>query len=326
MAQSRLKLTCTKNSRPPVDLLITDRAEKALSDSGFIPLSPLNKSGNLVFFSNSSVQQPANYDGVAARINAKLSSMMQYILCVSRFAHYIKVMGRDRIGSYATPQACERDLQSWINNYTTASDSASDEVRSRYPLSSARVNVKEHQAKPGHYYSVMQLQPHFQLDQMVSSIKLVTELSPSLRIRQIDRITMKEIFDYIQQGKLLEAISYCEQQLKDDPVNFDIRSQFIELLCLNNELERADKQLDYMVQKNPDFAVGAMNLRQLVRAEQARQDFYQGKAAPKLFHDNDDLDAIFLELRIALNEGDSDTAQRLAKQLEERRANPTSDQ
>ncbi|KJY94488.1 MULTISPECIES: type VI secretion system accessory protein TagJ [Pseudoalteromonas] len=134
---------------------------------------------------------------------------------------------------------------------------------------------------------------------------------------------MKEIFDYIQQGKLLEAISYCEQQLKDDPVNFDIRSQFIELLCLNNELERADKQLDYMVQKNPDFAVGAMNLRQLVRAEQARQDFYQGKAAPKLFHDNDDLDAIFLELRIALNEGDSDTAQRLAKQLEEQRANPT---
>ncbi|WP_151174100.1 type VI secretion system contractile sheath large subunit [Pseudoalteromonas ruthenica] len=168
-----------KQPKPPVDLLITDRAEKALSDSGFIPLSPLSKSGNLVFFSNASAQQPANYDSVAARINAKLSSMMQYILCVSRFAHYIKVMGRDRIGSYATPQACERDLQSWINNYTTASDSASDEVRSRYPLSSARVNVKEHQAKPGHYYSVMQLQPHFQLDQMVSSIKLVTELSPT---------------------------------------------------------------------------------------------------------------------------------------------------
>lgn len=165
-------------SKPSVNLLISDRAEKTLSDNGFIPLSAVPGSEHLVFYSNASTQKPYEYDSLAATINAKLSSMLQYTLCVSRFAHYIKVLGREKIGTFNNAELCERELQKWLHQYTTASDSASDEVRSKYPLQSAQVQVKEMRGKPGHYYSTIQLQPHFQLDQMVSSIKLVTELTP----------------------------------------------------------------------------------------------------------------------------------------------------
>jgi type VI secretion system protein ImpD len=166
-----------KRMKPSVDLLISDRAEKSISDQGFIPLSPVLGCEHLVFYSNASVQKPPKYELLEDNINAKLSSMLQYILCVSRFAHYIKVLGREKIGSLHSAEACQRELQLWLHKYTTASDVSSDDVRSKYPLRSAQVQVKEIRGKPGHFYSIIQLQPHFQLDQMVSSIKLVTELT-----------------------------------------------------------------------------------------------------------------------------------------------------
>lgn len=176
--------TYQKEAKPPVDLLVTTKLEKELSELGFIPASSVTNTEHIVFYSNASVQQSQHYDSNVANVNARLSSMLQYILCVSRFAHYIKVLARDRVGSYVTTQECERDLQAWINNYTTASDSASEHIRCKYPLSNAKVKVSENSANPGHYFSVLQLQPHFQLDQMVSSIKLVTELSPYHQIKE----------------------------------------------------------------------------------------------------------------------------------------------
>ncbi|MDO6575251.1 hypothetical protein, partial [Staphylococcus pasteuri_A] len=89
--------------------------------------------------------------------------MLQYVMCVSRFAHYLKVMGRDRVGSFENADSIERDLQSWLRSYTTASDEASDEIRARYPLNEANIQVKEQSGKPGHYYSIIHLRPHFQL-------------------------------------------------------------------------------------------------------------------------------------------------------------------
>jgi type VI secretion system protein ImpD len=165
-------------------LIVTAKLEKELSELGFIPISSVTNTEHLVFYSNASTQLAKNYGANMANVNARLSSMLQYILCVSRFAHYLKVLARDRIGSYATAQACERDLQAWINNYTTASDSASEHVRSKYPLSNAKVKVSESKSSPGHFFSLLQLQPHFQLDQMVSSIQLVTELSPHHHIKE----------------------------------------------------------------------------------------------------------------------------------------------
>ncbi|MBJ7554753.1 type VI secretion system contractile sheath large subunit [Marinomonas spartinae] len=173
-----------KEGKPPVDLIVTTKLEKELSELGFIPVSSVTNTEHLVFYSNASAQLAKNYDSNVANVNARLSSMLQYILCVSRFAHYLKVLARDRIGSYTTAQACERDLQAWINNYTTASDSASEHVRSKYPLSNAKVKVSENKSRPGHFFSLLQLQPHFQLDQMVSSIRLITELSPHHQIKE----------------------------------------------------------------------------------------------------------------------------------------------
>ncbi|PSU34412.1 type VI secretion system contractile sheath large subunit [Photobacterium lutimaris] len=164
--------------KPSLDLQIGDRLEKQLSDSGFIPLSPVPHTHDLAFFSNASVNHPKEYGSLGANVNAKLSSMLQYTLCASRFAHYIKVMGRDKVGTYETAESIEREFQQWLFSYTTASDEASDEVRSKYPLNEARIKVKEKSGQPGHYYSIIHLRPHFQLDQMVSTIRLITELSP----------------------------------------------------------------------------------------------------------------------------------------------------
>ncbi|WP_261858751.1 type VI secretion system contractile sheath large subunit [Photobacterium sanguinicancri] len=167
-----------KKNKMSVNLQVGDRLEKQLSDSGFIPISSVYETEFLSFYSNSSVNESKKYSSESDVINARLASMLQYILCVSRFAHYIKVIGRDKIGSFETADQIERYFQKWLMQYTTSSDSLSDEMRSKYPLHEARISVKEKVGKRGCFYSVIHLRPHFQLDQMVSNIRLITELSP----------------------------------------------------------------------------------------------------------------------------------------------------
>lgn len=167
-----------RTPKPSVNLQVGDRLEAQLSDNGFIPVSTVPHTKHLVFYSNATVNLPKRYVKASASVNARLSSMLQYILCVSRFAHYLKVMGRDKVGSFDTAATIERELQSWLHKYTTASDEASDEIRARYPLNEAKIQVKDRLDRPGHYYSIIHLRPHFQLDQMVSNIRLITELSP----------------------------------------------------------------------------------------------------------------------------------------------------
>ncbi|MFE8070107.1 type VI secretion system contractile sheath large subunit [Marinobacteraceae bacterium S3BR75-40.1] len=164
--------------RQAVDWQISDRMEKALAEEGFLPLTPLPNTPMLVFHSVPSIQQPQSYDVSAANVSAKLSAMLHYILCVSRFAHYLKVMGRDRIGGYRTPEECESQLQRWIHGYTMATEGASDDMRARFPLRDAKVSVKAKAGEPGKYFSVIHLQPHFQLDQLVTGMRLITELKP----------------------------------------------------------------------------------------------------------------------------------------------------
>ncbi|MEG3759811.1 type VI secretion system accessory protein TagJ [Pseudoalteromonas carrageenovora] len=130
---------------------------------------------------------------------------------------------------------------------------------------------------------------------------------------------MKKIHALIREGKLSDALSICATELQDEPLNFDIRSIYSELLCINGDLEKADKQLDFMVQKNPEFAVGAVNLRHLIRAQQSRVDFYQGKGIPKLFHDATELDTVFLKMHVALLEGEAQEAALLASEMEKLR-------
>ncbi|PKI05263.1 virulence protein, SciE type [Shewanella sp. 11B5] len=120
---------------------------------------------------------------------------------------------------------------------------------------------------------------------------------------------MKQIQQMLQSGQLQDAIQLVETKLKDDPMNIDLKGQHVELLCINGELERADKQLNFLVQKHPDFLIGAANLRQLIRAEQARQDFMAGKAVPQLFAESDAHVEALMKLRLAMVDAQDDVTQ-----------------
>ncbi len=127
---------------------------------------------------------------------------------------------------------------------------------------------------------------------------------------------MKKIKEMLQEGRLADAITYLEELLREDPLNVDYKSTFIELLCINGELERADKLLNNIVQKNPDFLIGASNLRQLIRAEQARQDFITGKAVPNIFSESDSHIESFMKLRLEMTQGEEKTISESALSLE----------
>lgn len=170
----------SKNTRDrsPLNLKVSERKEKEISDCGFITMSPVAETDLVGMISSVSIHKPKLFEDQNITMNAKLTSMLQYTLCVSRIAHYIKVMGRDKVGGYQDSDSIQRDFQQWLHQYTTASDEASDELRAKYPLNEAKITVKEKRDSPGYYFSVVHLRPHFQLDQMVSAVKLITELSP----------------------------------------------------------------------------------------------------------------------------------------------------
>ncbi|MDQ2695772.1 MAG: type VI secretion system contractile sheath large subunit, partial [Pseudomonadota bacterium] len=115
----------------------------------------------------------------AARANARLSAMLHYILCAARFAHYLKIIGREKVGAFARAAEMETYLHDWLKQYTTARDSASFRDKARYPLREARVQVTEHPGKPGCFRCVALLRPHYQLEQLSAAIRLETEITPS---------------------------------------------------------------------------------------------------------------------------------------------------
>jgi type VI secretion system protein ImpD len=173
--------TDARNVAPifPGETIIQEAQENALSEFGFIPMVRANGTSLGVFCGNASVQRPRTYDRLVATVNARLSAMLQYVLCVSRFAHYIKVMGRDIIGSVKSPSQVEDKLQSWIEDYVSVDDYASLDTLARYPLQEAQIEVKELPGKPGSYYCTAHLKPHFQLERVDTSFRLVTELVPT---------------------------------------------------------------------------------------------------------------------------------------------------
>jgi len=162
----------------PTEIAITDRREKELSDLGFIPLVHCKGTDYAAFFGAQSCQKAAKYDSDAANANARLSTQLQYIMAVSRFAHYLKSMMRDKIGSFMSRSDCEKFLNQWIMNYVTADDNASPATKAQYPLRDARIEVVEVAGKPGAYRAIAFLKPHFQLDELTVSLRLVADLPP----------------------------------------------------------------------------------------------------------------------------------------------------
>jgi len=165
----------------PTEVPITDRREKELADQGFVPLVHCKGTDYAAFFSVQSAQKPKMYDKESATANARISAQLPYILAVSRFAHYLKAIMRDKIGSFMSRGDCERFLTKWIMQYVTEDDNASPQTKSQYPLREARVDVSEVPGKPGVYRAVAFLRPHFQLDELTVSMRLVAELPPSTR-------------------------------------------------------------------------------------------------------------------------------------------------
>lgn len=160
----------------PTEVSITDRREKELNDLGFISLCHCKGSGKAAFFGGQTTNAPKKYFSEEANANAKISAMLPYMLAASRFAHYIKVIMREKIGSFLTRGNVETYLNSWISNYVLLDDNATQEVKAAYPLRAASVVVTEVPGEPGVYKATAFLKPHFQLEELTTSIRLVANL------------------------------------------------------------------------------------------------------------------------------------------------------
>jgi type VI secretion system ImpC/EvpB family protein len=166
--------------RFPLDLVLSDRLEAALVEAGLMPLSALPYSEEAVFSAVRSLQAPASYIGrtaAAANANARLSAQLNSMLCVSRFAHYVKIMGREMVGSFKTAEEIESRMQRWLTGYVNANLAAGPESRARFPLVAGRVSVHELPGRPGVFGCTMHLQPHFQLDDVAATFRLVTDIA-----------------------------------------------------------------------------------------------------------------------------------------------------
>ncbi|MEO5860149.1 MAG: type VI secretion system contractile sheath large subunit [Pyrinomonadaceae bacterium] len=160
----------------PTEVAITDRREKEFSDNGFIPLIHCKGTDYAAFFGTQSANKAKKYDTDAANANARLSTQLQYMFAVSRFAHYLKSMMRDKVGSFMSREEAQMFLNRWITNYVLDNDVGSQKAKASRPLREARVDVAEIPGKPGCYRAVAFLRPHFQLDELSVSLRLVADL------------------------------------------------------------------------------------------------------------------------------------------------------
>lgn len=167
--------------RRPLEVELTDRKQKVLEELGFVALSPCGYTKSVAFLGAQSLNIPPVADTAESR-NARLSSMLQYVLCVSRFAHYVKVIARDRVGAFTTVAQLEKLLGDWLRGYMIGNPDASTELKTRYPLSGGSVEVTELPGKPGSMACIMHIQPHFQFDRIVTGIQLRTEIQPPRNI------------------------------------------------------------------------------------------------------------------------------------------------
>ena len=160
--------------RCPIEVRIPDAQEAELGELGLIPISPCAGTPFAAFNSNGSLHEPERYAAdELATANARISSMLQYVLCCSRIAHYLKVRIRDTIGDFRAATELEDALQSWLHDYVTPDDRADADTKARFPLRNASVELVEEPGRPGSYQLKIFLQPHYQLDQLSSAISFV---------------------------------------------------------------------------------------------------------------------------------------------------------
>ena len=164
------------DAKCPTEIAITDRREFELSNLGFLPLCHYKNTDYAVFFGAQTAQKPKKYDRPEATANAAISARLPYIMATSRFAHYLKVMARDKIGSFMEASDCEIWLNRWITNYVNSSENAGQEMKARYPLREARVEVKEIPGRPGSYNAVAYMRPWLQMEELTTSMRMVARI------------------------------------------------------------------------------------------------------------------------------------------------------
>jgi len=160
----------------PTEIAITDRREAELGKNGLMPLSHYKNTDYAVFIGAQSLQKPTVYDDADATANANLAARLPYLFATCRFAHYLKCMVRDKIGSFKERGDMEMWLNKWIKQYVTENPTATEEQKSRFPLAAAEVKVEEVAGNPGYYSSKFFLRPHFQLEGLTVSLRLVSKL------------------------------------------------------------------------------------------------------------------------------------------------------
>lgn len=164
----------------PTEVTITDRREKELNDLGFIALVNSKGSNFAAFFGGQTTNKPKVYNKDNANANAAVSARLPYVLAASRFAHYLKVMMRDKVGSFQTRADVEAFLNNWIADYVLINDNAPQATKARFPLGEGRVDVTDVAGKPGSYQATVFLKPHFQMEDLTASIRLVASLPASV--------------------------------------------------------------------------------------------------------------------------------------------------
>src|SRR5215813_8344690 len=164
------------DSKCPTEIAITDRREAELSKLGFLPLCHYKNTDYAVFFGAQTTQKPKKYDKTAATENAAISARLPYIMATSRIAHYLKVMARDKIGSFMEATDCEAWLNRWIKNYVNSNANSSADMKAKYPLAEAKVQVKEIPGKPGSYNAVAWLRPWLQFEELTASLRMVARI------------------------------------------------------------------------------------------------------------------------------------------------------
>jgi type VI secretion system protein ImpC len=160
----------------PTEIGVTDRREAELGRLGFLPVCHYKNTDYAVFFGAQTLQKPQKYDRPEANANAEISARLPYVMATARFAHYLKVMARDKIGSFMETSDVEIWLNRWISGYVNGNVDSGQDMKAKYPLAEARIQVEAVPGKPGAYQAIAWLRPWLQLEELTTSLRLVASI------------------------------------------------------------------------------------------------------------------------------------------------------
>ncbi len=309
-------------TRPPLDVVLTDRQERSLVDAGLMPLSALPFSEEAVFGSVGSLQTPPRFIGrtaAAADANARLSAQIGAMLCVSRFAHALKLLGREMVGAFLTSDDIERRLQGWLTELRQRQHLAGS--RAAGPLSAGR----RQRRGAGAARQARGLRLRHPFAAAVSARRTCGHIPPGHRIDGArDETLAEEIMSEAQEtagalfraGKLAPAIDQANLAVRKAPGDLGARVLLAELLVLSGNLERADVILDAASEAEPSAAVVVAEFRQLIRADMARRQLRRDGRIPEFLGEPTPSMRETLAALVALRAGDVAAAGQRANEAE----------